>query len=88
MFHTLDYSKEVDFDFDNSPKSFIDVETGEKIDLYAANIKEHYQKALKNYNKAIELACAKYQIKYVAVDTTKSFDKIINTYLTERQRFV
>lgn len=88
LFHTLDYNTEINFDFDNAPKSFIDVETGEKIDLYAENIKEVYSKKLKLYLKDIELACAKYQIKYVPVDISENFDKILNTYLVERQRFV
>lgn len=88
LFHTLDYQTEVNFDFDNTPKSFVDVETNEKIDLYADTIKETYQKSIVDYMEAIKMECANYRIKYVPVDIAKKFDKILNTYLIERQRFV
>ena len=42
LFHLLDRQKEQDFDFENTPKRFLDVETGDHIDLYAENIKDAY----------------------------------------------
>ena len=33
------------FDFENAPKKFVDVETGEEINIYASNVKKQY----KNY---------------------------------------
>ncbi|MGB1268106.1 MAG: DUF58 domain-containing protein [Flavobacteriaceae bacterium] len=87
LFHTLDYTTEVNFDFDETPKSFVDVETNEKVDLYAQNIKELYSDKAKKYIADIKLECAKYNIKYVPVAVTDNFDKIMNTYLVERQKF-
>lgn len=87
LFHTLDYKTEVDFDFDNTPKSFVDVETGDKVDLYAENIKESYKNRAERYISDIKLECAKYNIKYVPVSVSENFEKIINTYLVERQKF-
>ena len=48
MFHTYDEKHELDFDFDNSPKKFVDVETGEELNIYAENIKENYENLFKN----------------------------------------
>ena len=87
LFHTLDYETEVDFDFDNVPKSFVDVETGDKVDLYAENIKESYKNSIESYISDIKLECAKYNIKYVPVSVSENFERIINTYLVERQKF-
>ncbi|HET8810605.1 MAG TPA: DUF58 domain-containing protein [Flavobacteriaceae bacterium] len=87
LFHTFDGSKELNFDFDNSPKRYVDVETGEHIDLYSENIKENYEKAVQNYFETLKMKCAQYQIKYVAADTTKNFNKILTTYMVERQKF-
>ena len=39
LFHTYDKEKEETFDFSNRPKRFVDVETGEHVNLYADNIK-------------------------------------------------
>lgn len=87
LFHTLDYKTEVDFDFDNVPKSFVDVETGDKVDLYAENIKESYKNRAERYISDVKLECAKYNIKYVPVSVSENFERIINTYLVERQKF-
>lgn len=88
LFHVLDKEKELNFNFNNQPKRFIDVETGEYINLYAENIKENYQKAVKAYFDTLKLKCGQYKIKYVEADTAKDINKILLTYLIERQKFV
>jgi uncharacterized protein (DUF58 family) len=87
LFHVFDKTKELNFDFDNNPKRFIDVETGEYINLYAENIKESYSEAVTNYFKALRLKCAQYKIKYVEADINKNFNSILTTYMVERQKF-
>ena len=84
----MDKAKEFKFDFDNVPKRFVDVETGEHIDLYAENIKENYENEVAKYFNDIKLKCGQYQIKYVEADVNESFNKILTTYMLERQKFV
>ena len=88
LFHLLDADKEAHFNFENTPKRFIDVETGEHIDLYAETIKEAYEKSVGDYFEALKMKCAQYRIKYVEVDVRADFSKIFNTYMTERQKFL
>ena len=88
LFHVFDKEKELDFNFDNKPKRFVDVETGEFINLYADNIKENYKKAVNTYFNDIKLKCGQYKIKYVEANINESFDKILTTYMLERQKFV
>ncbi len=88
FFHTFDGKLEKDFDFENSPKKFVDVETGEKINLFAENIKENYQISMDNYFNKLKLKCMQYKIDYVPVDINKGFDQILITYLLRRQRFL
>jgi uncharacterized protein (DUF58 family) len=87
LFHVFDKEKELDFNFDNKPKRFIDVETGDYINLYAENVKENYNKSVKNYFEAIKLKCSQYQIKYVQANVNESFNKVLTTYMVERQKF-
>ena len=87
LFHTLDVNTEVNFEFDNTPKSFVDVETNEKIDLFADQVEEAYAKKANNYMHEVKEACLNYNIKYIPVDISENFDVILNTYLVERQRF-
>ena len=88
LFHVFDKEKELNFDFDNKPKRFIDVETGDFINLYAENIKENYEKAVSDFFNDIKLKCGQYQIKYVEANINESFNKILTTYMVERQKFV
>ncbi len=87
LFHVFDREKEWTFDFNNRPKRFVDVETGEYINLYADAIKDNYKEAVANYFNAIKLKCGQYRIKYVEADINKAFDTILTTYLVERQKF-
>lgn len=87
LFHVIDKKKELGFEFDNKPKRFFDVETGEHINLYADTVKENYQKAVSDYFKALKLKCAQYKIKYVEADINKDFNSILTTYMIERQKF-
>lgn len=88
LFHVFDKAKELNFDFDNKPKRFIDVETGEHINLYADSIKQNYSEAVKDYFGALKLKCAQYKIKYVEADINRGFNNILTTYMIERQKFV
>lgn len=87
LFHVIDKETEVQFDFANSPKKFIDVESGEQVSLYASNVKEEYEKQLATYFKRLSLVCAQNQIKYIPVAVSDDFEKIMLTYLAERQNF-
>ncbi len=87
LFHTFDKKLELDFNFGNRPSRFVDVETGEHLNLYAHNIKENYQKAVSEYFRELQMRCGQYRIKYVLTDINESFNKILTTYLIERQKF-
>lgn len=87
LFHTYDKETELQFDFSNRPKRFVDVETGEHVNLYADNIKENYEAAVSQYFTELAMKCGQYSIKYVPVDIKESFNKILTTYLVERQKF-
>ncbi len=87
LFHVFDKEKELKFDFDNMPKRFIDVETGEFINLYPDTIKDSYEANVRVYFDELRLKCGQYQIKYVEADIRKPFDKILTTYMVERGKF-
>lgn len=87
LFHVVDEKRELNFDFDNAPRKFIDVETGETVNLFAENIKEVYEKNVEAYFKKVAMTCAQNKIKYVPVNVGANFEKILTTYLVEKQMF-
>ncbi len=87
LFHVIDKKTELNFNFDNTPRKFIDLETGEQVNLYAENIKEEYEKSIQKYFNKVSNICAMYKIKYVPVSVDEHFEKIMTTYLVEKQKF-
>lgn len=88
LFHTYDKKHELDFDFDNKPKKFIDVETGETINLYAEQVQENYQKSVNTYFNDLKMKCMQYKIDYVPVDINKGFEQILISYFISRKSFL
>lgn len=88
LFHVFDKDKELNFDFNNKPKRFIDLETGEFVNLYADGIKENYNASTLSYFEALKLKCLQYKIKYVEADVNSNFNNILTTYMIERKKFV
>lgn len=87
LFHVTDKKTEFKFDFDNTPRKFIDIETGEQVNLFAENIKTEYEKLVQAYFDKVANTCAMYKIKYVPVSVDEKFEKIMTTYLVEKQKF-
>ena len=87
LFHVVDTKTELNFDFDNAPRKFIDLETGEGVNIYADNVKEMYEKNVAASFKKLALTCAQNKIRYVPVSVGDNFEKILTTYLVEKQSF-
>lgn len=87
LFHVLDTDLEANFNFDNTPKRFTDVESGAHIDLYADQVKALYKEEMENYLNKIQSQCHRYKIHYVPVNVKDDFDKVLQAYLLERRKF-
>lgn len=87
LFHVIDNKTELNFDFDNAPRKFIDIETGDEVNIFADNVKSEYEKGVNGYFKKLALTCSQNKIKYVPVGVADSFEKVLTTYLVEKQNF-
>lgn len=88
LFHTYSKEKEYNFDFNNSPKKFVDVESGASINLYADSIRDIYKSSVETYFKTLQIKCAQYRIKYIPAIIENGFSPILTTFLVERQKFL
>jgi uncharacterized protein (DUF58 family) len=87
LFHVIDQKTELNFDFDTAPRKFIDLESGDEINIFADSVKEAYEIQVSSYFKKVALTCAQNKIKYVPVSAGADFEKILTTYLVEKQTF-
>lgn len=84
LFHVTDKSKEINFEFDNKPYHFIDIETGEELKLNPTQIKEKYTQELITYVEKIKTKCGQFNIDFVEADINEGFDTILRTYIAKR----
>jgi len=84
LFHVTDHSSELNFEFEDRPYEFIDLENGTKTKLQPSEVKEAYVKSMKEYYHQIALRCGQLKIDFIEADINKDFDKVLNTYLIKR----
>ncbi|RYD74244.1 MAG: DUF58 domain-containing protein [Sphingobacteriales bacterium] len=86
VFNVVDKSKEVNFDFENRPYQFIDMETGEMIKVHTSQVKENYTAAVADYRQQTALRCAQYKIDLIDADINEGFYPVLQSYLIKRQK--
>ena len=86
LFHTVDKEKEVDFNFENRPYLFVDMETGEKVKLQAAQVKDYYVAQMAAFNRELKLRCGQYKIEFIEADINKGYKQILLPFLMKRSK--
>ena len=88
IFNVLDHKMELEFDFENRPYHFIDLENGEELKIHPNNVKEAYQSAVNSYHQELKLKCAQYKIDLVDADIHSGFYQVLHSYLIKRAKMV
>lgn len=88
LFHVVDKKKEIDFDFENRPYHFIDLETGEEIKVNPNEIKDTYLQSMATYKKDLMLKCGQYKIDFVEADVNEDFNQVLLPYLIRRSKML
>jgi len=86
LFHVVDKSKEVDFEFENRPHLFIDMETGERVRLQPKQVKEQYIQQMAAFKNELKLKCMQYKIDFIEADINEGFKPILQSYLVKRSK--
>lgn len=88
LFHVTDKQKELEFDFENRPYKFIDMETGEILKLHPNEVKENYLNQMNEYKKQLLLKCGQYKIDFVEADINLGFEQVLLPYLVKRTKMM
>jgi uncharacterized protein (DUF58 family) len=86
FFHVVDEQEEIDFDFENRPHRFIDMETGDTIRLNPFDIREAYRRRLSEFRLSLKNRCDQYHIDFIEANIRKGFNQVLLPYLVKRQR--
>ncbi len=86
LFHVIDKKHEIEFEYENRPYLFIDMESGEEVKLQANHVKEQYVSKVKAYKDDLKMKCLQYKIDYVEADINEGFHPILQSYLVKRSK--
>ena len=88
IFNVSDKQKELEFNFDNRPHHFIDIESGEQVRVHPNKIRDSYRSALEHYRHELELKCAQYHIDLVDAYVEDGYNNVLKSYLIKRNKMV
>jgi uncharacterized protein (DUF58 family) len=86
VFHVMDNKTELNFEFEDRPAEFIDLETGERIKLNPGDVKANYMAAVKTFHQGLKMKCNQYKIDFIEADVAEDFSIILQTYLIKRAK--
>jgi uncharacterized protein (DUF58 family) len=86
LFHVTDKEKELDFEFDNRPYKFVDLESGEEVKIHPKEVKSSYTKAINSYRLELKKKCGQYGIEFIEADINQGFNQVLLPYLIKRIR--
>lgn len=88
IFNVHDKQKELDFNFDNRPHHFVDIESGAEIKVHPGKVRDAYRASLTAYRHELELKCAQYHIDLVDADIHEGYNEVLKAYLVKRNKMV
>lgn len=86
MFHITDKKTELNFEFEDRPYEFYDLEEGTKLKVTPSEIKSKYQSTMAEYYNELRLKCGQLKIDFIEADVNDDFDTIFSAYLIKRSR--
>lgn len=88
IFNVSDKQKELDFNFDNRPHHFIDIENGEQVRVHPGKIREQYLAAMHQYRHELQLKCAQYHIDLIDAYIEDGYNAVLKQYLIRRNSMI
>lgn len=86
LFHVLDHAKELEFNFENRPYMFIDMETDERIKLRPQEVKKLYVEQMADYHERLKQKCLQYKIDFITADQQRGFAPVLQSFLVRRSK--
>lgn len=84
LFHVTDHKTELDFDFEERPYEFIDMEKGERLKLQPSQVREAYREHMQAYYHELKIKCGQARIDFIEADINAGFEHILRAYLLKR----
>jgi hypothetical protein len=81
-----DYQHEIQFDYENRPYRFIDMETGQHVKVNPGEVKKQYALQAREYKDNLKIRCGQYRIDFIEADINRGFEQVLLPYLLRREK--
>lgn len=88
LFHVVDGAQELNFEFENRPYEFVDMESGDRIKLQPQQIRDQYIEKMQQFRLMVEQRCHQYHIDRVEADLTKPVEEVLHAFLIKRNKLM
>lgn len=86
IFWTIDRRTELDFELEDRPLRFVDLESGAKFKADPRQIRDRYQAAIQDFAQEIEKRALQYRVDFVQADVGEGYQKVLQNYLIKRRK--
>lgn len=86
VYHVTHRQTEREFQFDDRPYEFIDMESGEKLKLNPAEVRVFYNQQMNSYYEELKLRCLQLKIDFVEADIEQDIYELFRLYLEKRSK--
>ena len=88
IFQVLDREKELDFNFENRPWLFTDLETGTEYKINPNTVKAEYQLRMQAFKDELILKCGQNHCDFNSINISDGFYNVLNAFLLRRNKML
>ncbi len=86
IFYLFDEKLEFNFEFENRPYKFVDIETGKILKVNPNFIRKEYKERFSSFLEELKTRCGQMRIDFVKCDVNLDFAQVLIPYLLKRQK--
>ncbi len=86
IFWTTDHQTELEFDFEERPYRFVDMEDGSVLKMNPAEVKKKYKQEIQSFTDRLRLKCLQHKIDLVEADVGLGYYPVLQNYLIKRKK--
>jgi hypothetical protein len=88
LFHVVHQEQELDFNFENRPYSFVDLETGEEVKAHPHELRNAYQEKMNAFRTSLQLKAGQIGVDYFQTSIEDGIQNCMLQFLLKRQRMM
>jgi uncharacterized protein (DUF58 family) len=86
LFHVSDHDTELQFNFDDRPYEFVDLESGDKVKLNPLEIRTRFEKQAALLHQELKMRCNQLKIDFISANSQMNYFQVLQSYLIKRAK--